>query len=66
MSGAVCNFREGDFLLVCKAGKRVYVPTLYEMQAYCRDTQYRICPHYLNTKKRSRFIPRPPHLVKVD
>jgi hypothetical protein len=66
MNGAVCNFREGDYLLVCKADKQVYVPTLFEMHAYCQDTQYRICPHYLNAEKRSRFKPRPPRLLKVD
>jgi hypothetical protein len=52
--------------LVCKAGKQVYVPTLFEMHAYCQDTQYRICPHYLNAEKHSRFRPRPPRLVAVD
>jgi hypothetical protein len=61
-----CNFLEGNYLLVCKAGRRVYVPSLYEMKAYCKDTQYRICPHYLNTRKRKMFKPPPPRFVNVE
>jgi hypothetical protein len=66
MRETICNFMGGNYLLVCKAGKQVYVPSLFEMRAYCKDTQYRICPHYLNTEKHGPFKPRPPRFVKMD
>jgi hypothetical protein len=61
-----CIFFKGSYLLVCKAGKRVYVPSLFEMREYCRYTRYRICPHYVNAKKHRPFKPLPPRLIKVE
>lgn len=61
-----CDFLEGNYVLVCKAGKRVYVPSFSEMKAYCKERQFRMCPHYLNTEKRRMFRLPPPRFVNLE
>jgi hypothetical protein len=61
-----CTFLIGNYVFSCNAGKGVYVPSIFEMREYCRQTQYRICPHYLNAKKYRPMKPVPPRIVKVE
>lgn len=66
MASVGCYFLEGNYLLVCKANRQVYVPSRFEMRAYCKDTQYRVCPHYLAAKQHRPFKLLPPRLIKVE
>lgn len=61
-----CHFLEGNYLLVCKAGKGVYVPSRYEIREYCKYRQHKICPHYLNAKKHRPLKPVPPRTIKIE
>lgn len=65
MASVGCYFLGGNYLLVCKAGKQVYVPSRFEMRAYCKD-QYKVCPHYFAAKQHSPFKPLPPRFIKVE
>ena len=58
-----CTFFIGNYVFSCNAGKRVYVPSIFEMREYCKQIQYRICPHYMNAKEHR---PLPPRIVMIE
>lgn len=42
-----CAFLTGNDRLSCKALKEVYIPSTFELDEYCRQDRYKLCPFYL-------------------
>lgn len=42
-------------IILCKKGERPYVPSLAEMQRYCKNNSFSKCPYYLKTEKIDKF-----------
>lgn len=45
-----CVFLAGKRLLSCKAQRAVYLPSLRELDAYCRNVRYASCPFYCDAE----------------
>jgi hypothetical protein len=41
-------------LLSCKANKETYIPSITELDEYCRQRRHRLCPFYGHTGDRDR------------
>ena len=44
-----CNFLTGKRILTCTGNTRSFVPSLFELEKYCRSTRSEQCP-VLNTE----------------
>ncbi|UCH46090.1 MAG: hypothetical protein JSV11_05115 [Nitrospiraceae bacterium] len=42
-------------IILCKKGERPYVPSLAEMQRYCKNNSFSRCPYYLKTENIDKF-----------
>lgn len=51
-----CPLLGGNYIASCTALKRVYVPSSFELDEYCRTVGHRICPHYLQAVEESHVI----------
>jgi hypothetical protein len=41
-----CPFLEGRRILACRSLGAVYVPSLFELDEYCRHERHKKCPFY--------------------
>ncbi len=41
-----CIFLTGSSVLSCKAHKAVYIPSLLELDEYCKNIRFKRCPLY--------------------
>ncbi len=41
-----CPLVKGKYMLSCGASAQVYVPSRFELDEYCKNTRYKICPFY--------------------
>ena len=39
-----CNFLTGNQVLTCTGHTRLFVPSLFELEKYCRSTEHDQCP----------------------
>ena len=49
----VCPFWKGTYILSCKADKRAYYPSQFEIKEYCDTKRFRFCPVYKKTDERT-------------
>ncbi len=45
-----CGFFKGNFMMTCKAGVNVYVPSAFEIKEYCGSIRHKVCPLYSRAK----------------
>jgi len=45
-----CPFLSGEYMLSCKALREVYVPSIFELDEYCKNIQHRMCPFYIKNE----------------
>lgn len=48
-----CPFWKGTYVLSCKADRRAYYPSQFEIKEYCDTKRYRFCPCYKKTDERN-------------
>ncbi len=53
-----CTFLTGRYLLCCAALRHVYVPSISELDEYCRNDRYAICPFYGKREDGPKNMPR--------
>lgn len=41
-----CPFLVGKYMYSCSASKEVYAPSAFEMEEYCKNTGFKLCPFY--------------------
>ncbi len=41
-----CPFLVGKNMYSCSASKEVYAPSAFEMEEYCKNTRFKLCPFY--------------------
>lgn len=41
-----CPFLAGKYMYSCSASKEVYVPSVFELEEYCKNTRFKLCPFY--------------------
>jgi hypothetical protein len=41
-----CPFLEGKRILACRSLGAVYVPSMFELDGYCRQEMHKNCPFY--------------------
>jgi hypothetical protein len=59
-----CDFLRGTYLMSCKAGRHIYVPSSLELGEYCRSSRHKICPLYLKIRNYTRLVgPLSPELA---
>jgi hypothetical protein len=39
-----CSFLKGNYMIFCTAVREGYIPSLFELNEYCRRDKYRMCP----------------------
>lgn len=39
-----CDYLSGEYVLSCTADRGVYIPSLFELEEYCRTTKSTLCP----------------------
>jgi len=44
-----CPHFTGMYMKYCAAKRETYVPSIYEMSEYCKQSQHRICWLYMRT-----------------
>lgn len=42
-----CPFLTGKYMLYCTALKEVYVPSIFELDEYCKNDGYGMCSAYM-------------------
>ena len=50
-----CPYLTGNYILSCKADLQVYIPSVYELEEYCKSVRHTLCPSYclIDEKKES-------------
>jgi hypothetical protein len=51
-----CPFLFGNYTFSCSALKEVYIPSGFELDEYCEEERYKICPYYCKSETEGRFI----------
>ncbi len=41
-----CPYLCGIYLLRCTTGDKLYVPTSFQIEEYCKNKKYKMCPIY--------------------
>ena len=57
-----CNFLSGKYLFACTADRKVYMPSTFELQEYCRAKAYSVCPLYPKVKIGGKEMCRGPEI----
>ncbi len=60
-----CPFLSGRYMFFCSAQREVYVPSRFEVDEYCRDMRYNICPWYDNARAEGKPHPRNEDMLVV-
>ncbi len=49
-----CRFLSGNYLLACRAENRIYMPSFFEIEEYCKSNRHKVCPLYFKVKSEDR------------
>ena len=49
-----CLFLDGRHAPNCSAGTKIYAPSSFELQEYCRSDRHKVCPFYMRLTRRPR------------
>ncbi len=41
-----CPYLTGNYMPSCKADLQVYIPSIYELEEYCKSVRHTLCPSY--------------------
>lgn len=41
-----CPYLTGNYMFSCTAAKAVYVPSIFELDEYCKESRHTMCPFY--------------------
>jgi hypothetical protein len=44
-----CVFLRGNYVLTCGACGEVYVPSAFELEEYCKNIRFKVCPLYMHS-----------------
>ncbi len=50
-----CLLLQGKYMIFCTAVKEGYIPSAYELDEYCRQEKYRLCPLYCKSQTEGKF-----------
>lgn len=51
-----CPFLKGEYMLSCAADKAVYVPSIFELNEYCKENRHKMCPFYCRVANDGQFV----------
>ncbi len=51
-----CLFLKGNYMISCTAVKEGYIPTMSELEEYCRQTTHKTCPLYRKAEGEGKII----------
>ncbi len=52
-----CPMLTGKYMLSCTALKEVYVPSVFELQEYCKKSLHTMCPLYMKNDAQPNTVP---------
>lgn len=52
-----CPFMTGNYMLACLAPGCVYIPSIIELDEYCKSGRHAICPFYMKRKDGPKNMP---------
>ncbi len=52
-----CPMLTGKYMFSCKALKEVYIPSIFELEEYCRKSLHTMCPFYMKSDTTPNAIP---------
>lgn len=48
-----CTLLDDKYIFLCFAGTNVYVPSEFELSAYCTGSHYARCPYFMRSRSES-------------
>ncbi len=54
-----CLFLKGNYMIRCTAVPESYIPSIFELDEYCRGPRHRLCPLYRQAETEGKTLIRP-------
>ena len=51
-----CPFLRGKYMLSCTANREVYIPSLFELDEYCKNGRHKMCPYYNRIENEGQVV----------
>ncbi len=51
-----CLFLKGNYMISCTAVKEGYIPTMSELEEWCRQSTHKTCPLYRKAESEGKII----------
>jgi len=51
-----CLFLKGKYMICCTAVKESYIPSMFELDEFCRLDRHKMCPLYRQAEKDEKII----------
>ncbi len=51
-----CHFLTGKYMLSCMADRAVYIPSIFELDEYCKSGRHKMCPFYCEVEGDGKVV----------